>query len=116
VVQRVWSWTTDPDHELQALVAVLDGRVVGLANHRRFARPLVGAVGLYLDDLFTDPEVRGRGVGQALLVALSDLAEREGLMVVRWITSADNATARRLYDRTAKAGPWVTYDMIPGSI
>ncbi len=116
VVQRVWSWICDPDHELRSLVAVRSGRTVGLANHRRFARPLVGAVGLYLDDLFTDPEVRGHGVGRALLTALSDLAAREGLVVVRWITSPDNATARRLYDRAAGATPWVTYDLTPGSL
>ncbi len=116
VVRRVWTWIRDPAHELNALVAVVHGQVVGLADHRRFARPTVGAVGLYLDDLFTDPEFRGRGVGRALLTALSELAEREGLAVVRWITSADNVTARRLYDSTATAGPWVTYDLTPGSL
>jgi GNAT superfamily N-acetyltransferase len=116
VVQRVWSWILDPNHEVNSLVATIDGRVVGLANHRRFARTSMGATGLFLDDLFTDPDVRGRGVGRALLTALSDLAAREELVVVRWLTAPDNTTARALYDATATATPWVTYDLVPGSL
>ena len=116
VVERVWSWVLDEKHEVNALVADDEGRLVGLAHHRRFARPSSGTTGLYLDDLFTLPGYRGRGVGRALLDALADLAEAEGLSVVRWITAEDNAQARRLYDAVATATHWVTYDMLPGRV
>ncbi|THG33554.1 GNAT family N-acetyltransferase [Naasia lichenicola] len=113
VILRVWEWIHDESIEVRALVAVLDGQVVGFAHYRSFHRPASGTVGIYLDDLFTGPAARGAGVGQALLTSLGRLAGSEGRSVVRWITAADNATARRVYDKVATATPWVTYDLFP---
>ena len=113
VVRRVWSWLRDDRIGVQGLLAEHGSRVVGLTHYRRFHRPASGTVGLYLDDLFTDPDVRGNGAGRALLTALGSRAFAEGLSVVRWITAGDNATARRLYDKVAQATPWVTYDLSP---
>jgi GNAT superfamily N-acetyltransferase len=116
VIERVWGWVTDPAHEVKALVASIDGRVVGLAHYRRFSRPSSGTVGLFLDDLFADRDLRGQGVGRALLGELSRLSAQDGYSVVRWITAADNSTARRLYDATATTTSWVTYDLGPGTL
>jgi GNAT superfamily N-acetyltransferase len=110
VVDRVWGWINDDTHETGALVAEVDGGVVGFAHHREFARPSSGKRGLYLDDLFTRPDVRGRGVGRALITHLGEIARERGLNKVRWITAADNATAQRLYDDLAEKTTWVTYD------
>jgi GNAT superfamily N-acetyltransferase len=115
VIERVWRWITDPSHEVNALVAVAGQDVVGLAHYRRFARPSSGTEGLFLDDLFTAPAARGMGAGRALLAHLSALAHREGRSVVRWITAEDNSRARALYDSTATATKWVTYDMAAGA-
>ncbi|OIH92959.1 MULTISPECIES: GNAT family N-acetyltransferase [unclassified Curtobacterium] len=117
-VDTTWHWVSTGEHGITGLVAVDDtagsSDLLGLANVRRFARPSSATTGLYLDDLFTDPAARGRGVATALLHEAGALAAREGASVVRWITSADNATARRVYDRVAAATPWVTYDLVPG--
>jgi GNAT superfamily N-acetyltransferase len=113
VVRRVWDWILDPAHETNGLVVDERGRLRGLAHYRRFARPSSGTVGLYLDDLFTDPDSRGRGVARELLRALEGIALRDGLSVVRWITAQDNVTARRLYDEVAQATAWTTYDLTP---
>lgn len=111
VVSRVWSWIEDAAHETHALLAVDENGVIGgLAHFRRFARPSSGTTGLWLDDLFTRPDLRGAGIARVLLDAVSGVAEREGLSVVRWITNENNATARRLYDTVASATKWVTYD------
>ncbi|WP_153505041.1 GNAT family N-acetyltransferase [Cumulibacter manganitolerans] len=115
VVRRVWSWVADPAHEVSALVAEVDGTVVGIADYRRFARPSTGTTGLWLDDLFTDPAARGHGVGRALITTLQEMAAADGLSVVRWITAADNATAQALYDAIATRTTWVTYDAPPVS-
>lgn len=116
VVARVWTWLLDPDHEVDGFVVEHDDALVGLAHYRRFARPSSGTVGLYLDDLFVQPDSRGSGAGRLLLRALSTLAGSEGASVVRWITADTNAVARRLYDEVATATPWVTYDLAPGSL
>lgn len=108
----VWSWLTDPAHEVSGLVAAQNGRLVALAHHRCFARPLAGGMGLFLDDLYTAPDARGQHVGEALLEAVSKLAAERGMGLVRWITAEDNTRARGLYDKRALATSWVTYDML----
>ena len=45
VVERVWGWIQDETHEVNALVALSDGEVVGFAHHRRYARPAKAAAG-----------------------------------------------------------------------
>ena len=111
VVARVWSWIQDGGHETNALVAVDDGEVVGFAHHRLYARPSEGGRGLFLDDLFTRPDVRGRGVGRALIARLAEMAREQGCSKVRWVTAADNAVAQRLYDDVAERTSWLTYDL-----
>lgn len=114
-VRRTWEWVSQGRYGLTGLVAVLDGSVVGLVNLRRFARPSTATIGLYLDDLFTAPEARGAGVASGLLREAAAVAAAEGASVVRWITAADNAVARRVYDGVATATAWVTYDMKPSA-
>lgn len=115
VFETVWGWLRDPRHETRGLVAERGGELIGLAHFRRFARPIVGESGLYLDDLFTAPAARGAGAGSGLLRRLAEIARDEGATMVRWITAESNATARRLYDRVATQTPWVTYDLAPAS-
>jgi GNAT superfamily N-acetyltransferase len=113
-VATTWQWVRDGQHGFIGLVAVDENdRPVGLANLRWFARPSTATLGLYLDDLFTAPEARGRGAASALLEDAADRAGAAGASVVRWITAPDNTAARSVYDVHAIATPWVTYDMKP---
>jgi GNAT superfamily N-acetyltransferase len=67
-VETTWSWVLKGDHGLIGLVAIDDDDApIALANLRWFARPSVGTMGLYLDDLFTSPEARGTGAATELL-------------------------------------------------
>ncbi|WP_022870144.1 GNAT family N-acetyltransferase [Yaniella halotolerans] len=114
VVDRVWNWLIEPGHESCGIVAEIDGRVVGLANYRKFPRPSTGTVGVWLDDLFTEPTFRGRGIARALIAELDIVAAAEGCSVVRWITKDDNHRAQHLYDAIAQRTNWVVYDQVPG--
>lgn len=110
----VWDWIQDPAHEVEGFVARDEsGAVVGLTHFRPFARPLAGATGLFLDDLFVDPASRGQAVGALLIEAVEEEAQKRGATVVRWITADDNHRARTLYDRLATRTMWVTYDLVP---
>ncbi|WP_189918807.1 GNAT family N-acetyltransferase [Kitasatospora xanthocidica] len=112
--ELVWSWLRDPAHELDGLlVRDGEGRPVGLAHYRPFARPLHGAVGCFLDDLFVAPEVRGGGAVDLLLARLREIAAERGWVTVRWITSETNYRARAKYDQVATRTPFLTYDMAP---
>lgn len=113
-VASTWRWVRDGTHGLVGLVAVdQDDRPRALANLRWFARPSSATMGLYLDDLFTSPDSRGSGAATALLQHAARYAGEGGASVVRWITAADNAAARSVYDAHATSTPWVTYDMTP---
>lgn len=108
---RVWGWLHDPAESHSGLVAVVDGRVAGIAHFREFSRPLAASRGGYLDDLFVAPQARGTGAAEALIVGVADVGRARGWTVIRWITAAGNARARAVYDRLAQSTPWVTYDM-----
>ncbi len=108
---RVWGWIHDPAHEVEGLVAEdEEGRAVGLAHIRAFARPLSATVGGYLDDLFVDPSQRGQRVADALIEAVAEEGRRRGWSVIRWITADDNYRGRGVYDRLATRTMWITYD------
>lgn len=111
---RVWSWIMDPAAQTRCLLLRLAGRPepVGLAHYRLFERPLAGSIGCYLDDLFTDEAVRGRGGARALLDHLAGLAAANGWTTVRWTTGETNP-AQRLYDSLATRSPVITYNMAP---
>lgn len=106
----VWTWLMTPDHPVRCFVAELEGIIVGFAHLRFQHDTFTAGAGWFLDDLFTDPEARGRGVGRALITALDAFATDNGGGTLRWITAADNDRARRLYDTLAQSTTWVTYE------
>lgn len=112
----VWSWLTDPAHELECLlVRDTDGTPVALAHFRPFVRTLYGNVAGFLDDLFVSPRARGAGAVDLLLARLREIAAERGWSTVRWITAEDNHRARAVYDRVATRTAFVTYDMAPAA-
>lgn len=101
--------TGDGANDYAGLLAVLDGRPVGLA-HYLFHRSCwtIGDV-CYLQDLYADPAVRGTGVGRALIEAVYARAAEANAAEVYWMTQEFNATARQLYDRIADKTPFIIY-------
>jgi GNAT superfamily N-acetyltransferase len=64
----------------------------------------------YLQDLFVDASVRGKGVGRALIEHVGAVARERDCLRLYWTTKEDNATARLLYDRLAKFNGFIRYD------
>jgi GNAT superfamily N-acetyltransferase len=114
-VETAWDWVSTGQHQFTGLVAVDGTEVIALANLRDVARPSAGRMGLYLDDLFTSPAARGKGAGSALLARIAEIARDRDAVVVRWITSTTNTTARRLYDQYAEFRDFASYDMPPAA-
>ena len=65
----------------------------------------------YLEDLYTDPAVRGQGAGRALIESLKKTGKAENWHRIYWMTAKDNETARALYDKVAYETEWVRYDI-----
>ncbi len=88
------------DHpKVFAHVAELDGKVVGIAVWFFNYSTWTGRHGLYLEDLFVDPEVRGGGVARALFEALGEEAQRDDCARIDWAVLDWNDLAKGFYRR-----------------
>ena len=63
----------------------------------------------YLQDLFTVPEARGKGVARALIETVYADADRAGRPSVYWTTQIGNITARALYDSIGVQTEFIKY-------
>jgi GNAT superfamily N-acetyltransferase len=68
----------------EVVFAELDGNPVGFALFFHNFSTFLGRPGLYLEDLFVKPEVRGRGIGKLLLSYLAKLAIDRGCGRFEW--------------------------------
>ncbi|MBO6554446.1 MAG: GNAT family N-acetyltransferase [Roseitalea sp.] len=99
----------DELYDPNGLVALVDGKPAGLV-HYIFHRHCWRTDNVcYLQDLYADPDVRGTGVGRALIEAVYEKADAAGCPSVYWMTQDFNATARKLYDRIATLTPFIKY-------
>ncbi|SPH21633.1 hypothetical protein ASD8599_02385 [Ascidiaceihabitans donghaensis] len=99
----------DDPQDFSGLVAELDGRLVGLTHYLFHRHGWKIENTCYLQDLYTDPAVRGQGVGKALIEAVYAAADAKNAPSVYWNTQDSNATARKLYDRIAQLTPFLKY-------
>ena len=101
---------TDPEvRDYHGLLAVADGRPVGLAHYIFHRHGWQIEDVCYLQDLYVDPEVRGTGAGRRLIEVVYAAADAAGRPSVYWLTQSFNATARRLYDRVGTETPFIKY-------
>jgi GNAT superfamily N-acetyltransferase len=63
----------------------------------------------YLQDLFTAEDMRGQGIGAALIEEVATRARAAGAARVYWLTHETNSTARRLYDQVATNSGFIVY-------
>lgn len=99
----------DDPQDFRGLIAEVEGRPVGLAHYLFHRHGWQIENTCYLQDLFVDPETRGHGVGRALIEAVYQAAEVEGVPSVYWMTQDFNTEARKLYDRIAVKTPFIQY-------
>ena len=63
----------------------------------------------YLEDLFVNPNIRGKGIGRALMNKVFELAKVKNSKRVYWTTQEFNKTARVLYDSITPVSEFVQY-------
>jgi GNAT superfamily N-acetyltransferase len=68
----------------EVLIAELGGKPVGFALFFTSYSTFLAQPGLYLEDLFVEPEARGRGVGVALMSALARITRDRGWGRFEW--------------------------------
>jgi GNAT superfamily N-acetyltransferase len=110
VYQSTWSRLfTGGEYEPKGLLALVDGKPVGLVHYIFHRTCWSEKNNCYLQDLYADPEMRGKGIGRALIEAVYAVADKRDAATVYWMTQEFNHTARLLYDRAAKKTPFIKY-------
>jgi GNAT superfamily N-acetyltransferase len=109
VTQTTWSRFFDPKEPVYAAVAELDGKLVGLVHYLFHRSTTMIPRTCYLQDLFTNEEVRGKGVGRALIEFVYARARAAGSPRVYWQTHETNSIARKLYDKVSTRSGFIVY-------
>ena len=110
VYRTTFARLLDPARTQQnGLLALRDGQAAGLVHYIFHPHNWRIEDVCYLQDLYTDPAIRGGGVGRALIEAVYEAADERGAPSVYWLTQDFNETARVLYDRVANLTPFIKY-------
>jgi GNAT superfamily N-acetyltransferase len=88
-----------PKPAAEVLLARLGSQAVGFALFFHNYSTFLGRPGLYLEDLYVQPEARGLGVGKALLAHLARLAVERGCGRMEWSVLDWNEPALGFYRR-----------------
>ena len=94
----------------RCVIAEWDGRPAGFAFFHYNYSTWRGRPGLYLEDLFVLPEMRGKGIGKALLQHLAQVALQENCYGIRWMVLEWNEPAIKFYESLGSEllGEWET--------
>lgn len=109
ITNRTWARFFDGNEPVRALVADQSGQLLGLVHYIFHRSTISLSTNCYLQDLFTQPSARGRGVGRALIEEVYRRATVAGSSRVYWHTHESNATAMQLYDKVAEKSGFVVY-------
>jgi GNAT superfamily N-acetyltransferase len=100
----------DPASTVKGLVVENpEGRIVGICNYILHENTWIPSPICYLEDLFVEPNIRGGGIGEAMIQELVDRLDTQGWSRLYWMTKENNYRARGLYDKFAKADGFVRY-------
>jgi GNAT superfamily N-acetyltransferase len=81
----------------EVVLAVFQGTPVGFALYFHNFSTFLGRPGIYLEDLYVTPAMRGQGIGTAVLAYLAHLARERGCGRLEWAVLDWNAPATTFY-------------------
>jgi len=79
------------------LIAEFDGKPAGFALYFFDYSTWLGRPGIYLEDLFVYPDLRGRGIGELLLKKVAAIAVERGCARLKWAVLDWNTPAIDFY-------------------
>ncbi len=110
VFRTTFGRLTDADQaNCAGLIALINGKAVGLAHYLYHLHLWQKERTCYLQDLFVEEPYRKLGIAGKLIEKVYAQADAGGAKGVYWTTQDTNTRARRLYDRIGVLTPFIKY-------
>lgn len=109
VTDTTWSRLNDPAEPMFLRGAFEGGKLLGIVQCVIHRTTWSMEWNCYLQDLFTVPEARGKGVARRLIEHVYDEAKKRGCFRVYWQTHETNAEAQVLYNKVADRSGFIVY-------
>lgn len=95
----------------EALIGEYEGKPVSFALFFHNYSTFLGKPGIYLEDLYVQPEYRGKGFGSKMLAHIALLAKKRGCGRFEWSVLNWNTPAIRTYEKlnAVPMKEWVLY-------
>ena len=87
------------DRFVEIFIAEYDGKIAGQALFFKNFSTFLGKPGIYLEDLYVKPEMRGKGIGKALLEKIIFWAKERNYGRVEWSVLDWNEPAIDFYKK-----------------
>ena len=87
------------DRFVEILLAEFNGEIVGQALFFKNFSTFLGKPGIYLEDLYVEPEMRGKGIGKMLLDKIISIAKERNYGRVEWSVLDWNESAIDFYKK-----------------
>lgn len=104
-----WKRLINNEQKMYGFVAENENGVIGFTHCLFRPSTWTETDYCYLEDLFVDPGIRGKGIGRALMNRVIELAKEKNSKRVYWTTQEFNKTARVLYDSITSVSEFVQY-------
>ena len=109
ITETTWRRFFDTREPVFGLVAEVEGEILGIVHYLYHRSTTRIELTCYLQDLFTAPAARGRGIGRALIQGVYGRSRAAGIKRVYWQTHETNSAGRLLYDKVAKHLGFIVY-------
>lgn len=102
----------------EVLIADYENKPVGFALFFHNYSTFVGKPGIYLEDLFVQPEMRGKGIGKKLFLELIKIAKERNCGRVEWSVLNWNTPAIEFYKsmESVPMDEWTVYRLTEDKI
>lgn len=109
ITSHLWRRIHDAASPVFAIVAEERDQVVAIAHYLLHDSTSQLKPVCYLQDLFVDPALRGRGIGRMMIDRLISEMKAQGWSRLYWQTKENNHRARALYDTYTPHSGFVRY-------
>lgn len=97
--ELLWNSLFGNDKSAEALLAEVEGETAGIAIYFFNFSTFLGKPGIYLEDLFVRPHLRGQNIGKQILLQLIKIAKEKNCGRVEWAVLDWNSNAIEFYKK-----------------